>query len=68
MHHEVPGISIPKYVREKLAGFSKEDAPRYSVEVARTLLVEAKPLVNGAYLMPLASMPRFAGDIVEASI
>ena len=29
LHHEVPGINIPKHVREKLAALSPEDAPRY---------------------------------------
>jgi methionine synthase / methylenetetrahydrofolate reductase(NADPH) len=66
LHHEVPGINIPKHVREKLAGLDKEDAPKYGVEVAQRLLVEAKPLVGGAYLMPPASMPHLAGDVVEA--
>ncbi len=66
LHHEVPGIDIPKHVREKLASLDKDDAPKYGVEVAQKLLVEAKPLVNGAYLMPPASMPHLAGDVVEA--
>jgi homocysteine S-methyltransferase len=66
LHHEVPGINIPKYVREKLAGLDGDDAPKYGVEVAQRLLVEAKPLVDGAYLMPPASMPHLAGDVVEA--
>ena len=66
LHHEVPGIDIPRHVREKLAALDKEDAPKYGVEVAQKLLVEAKPLVNGAYLMPPASMPHLAGDVMEA--
>jgi methionine synthase / methylenetetrahydrofolate reductase(NADPH) len=65
LHHEVPGINIPKYVRERLAKLSKEDAPKYGVEVAQNLLIEAKPLVGGAYLMPPASMPHLAGDVIE---
>ena len=66
LHHEVPGINIPEHVREKLGSLNKEDAPKYGVEVAQKLLVEAKPLVGGAYLMPPASMPHLAGDVVEA--
>jgi homocysteine S-methyltransferase len=65
LHHEVPGINIPKHLRERLAELSKEDAPKYGVEVAQNLLIEAKPLVDGAYLMPPASMPRLAGDVIE---
>ena len=66
LHHEVPGINIPEHVRKRLAELSPEDAPKYGVEVAQNLLVEAEPLVNGAYIMPPASAPDLAGDVVEA--
>ena len=67
LHHEVPGINIPKHVREKLAALSPEDAPRYGVEVAQGILAEAQPLVSGAYIMPPASAPDLAGDVLETS-
>lgn len=66
LHHEVPGINIPKHIRETLATLSPEDAPKYGVEVAQKLLVEARPLVGGAYIMPPASAPDLAADVVEA--
>src|SRR5215216_238358 len=66
LHHEVPGIHIPKRVREKLAALSPEDAPKYGVEVAQELLALARPLVGGAYIMPPASAPDLAGDVLEA--
>jgi homocysteine S-methyltransferase len=66
LHHEVPGINIPRNVREKLAELSSEDAPKYGVEVAQNLLAKAQPLVNGAYIMPPASAPELAGDVMEA--
>ncbi len=66
LHHEVPGVNIPKPVRDKLAELSPEDAPRYGVEVAQEILSKAQPLVNGAYIMPPASAPDLAGDVVEA--
>jgi methionine synthase I (cobalamin-dependent)/5,10-methylenetetrahydrofolate reductase len=65
LHHEVPGIDIPRYIRERLAGLSKEDAPRYGVEVAQHVLSKAHPLVQGAYIMPPASAPELAADVVE---
>ena len=65
LHHEVPGINIPEGVRSKLADLSPEDAPKFGVEVTRHLLLKAKPLVNGAYIMPPASAPNLAGDVVE---
>jgi len=66
LHHEVPGVNIPKPVRERLAALSPEDAPKYGVEVAQTILSKAQPLVNGAYIMPPASAPDLAGDVIEA--
>ncbi len=66
LHHEVPGIDIPRHIRETLAGLSPEDAPKFGVEVAQQLLVKAQPLVNGAYIMPPASAPDLAGDVVDA--
>jgi methionine synthase / methylenetetrahydrofolate reductase(NADPH) len=66
LHHEVPGIYIPGHVRRNLAALSPEDAPKYGVEVAQELLAEAAPLVSGAYIMPPASAPDLAGDVIEA--
>jgi methionine synthase / methylenetetrahydrofolate reductase(NADPH) len=66
LHHEVPGIHIPKRVREKLADLSPQDAPKYGVEVAQELLALARPLASGAYIMPPASAPDLAGDVLEA--
>jgi methionine synthase / methylenetetrahydrofolate reductase(NADPH) len=65
LHHEVPGINIPEHIRKKLAELSTEDAPKYGVEVSQNLLVKARPLVGGAYIMPPASAPDLAGDVVE---
>jgi len=66
LHHEVPGVNIPKPVRERLADLSSEDAPKYGVEVAQNILAKAQPLVNGAYIMPPASAPDLAGDVVDS--
>jgi methionine synthase I (cobalamin-dependent)/5,10-methylenetetrahydrofolate reductase len=65
LHHEVPGINIPQRVRNKLAELPAEDAPKYGVELAQNLLVKARPLVGGAYIMPPASAPDLAGDVIE---
>jgi methionine synthase / methylenetetrahydrofolate reductase(NADPH) len=65
LHHEVPGIEIPRHVRERLAALAPEDAPRYGVEVAQNILAAAHPLVGGAYIMPPASAPELAGDVLE---
>jgi methionine synthase / methylenetetrahydrofolate reductase(NADPH) len=66
LHYEVPGINIPRSVRDKLAELSAKDAPKYGVEVTQNLLVKARPLVRGTYIMPPASAPDVAGEVIEA--
>jgi methionine synthase / methylenetetrahydrofolate reductase(NADPH) len=66
LHYEVPGINIPRSVRDKLAELSAKDALKYGVEVTQNLLVKARPLVRGAYIMPPASAPDLAGELIEA--
>ncbi|HEY6713859.1 MAG TPA: bifunctional homocysteine S-methyltransferase/methylenetetrahydrofolate reductase [Rubrobacter sp.] len=66
LHYEVPGINIPRSVRDKLAELSAKDASKYGVEVTQNLLVKARPLVRGAYIMPPASAPDLAGEVIEA--
>ena len=68
LHYEVPGINIPRSVRDKLAELSAKDALKYGVEVTQNLLVKARPLVRGAYIMPPASAPDLAGEVIEAII
>ncbi len=51
LHNEVPGILIPDHVRAamKEAG---EGGIEVGVEMCRELLIQARDLVEGAYLMP----------------
>jgi methionine synthase / methylenetetrahydrofolate reductase (NADH) len=51
LHNEVPGINIPDHAREamKKAG---DKGIEVGIEMCRALLLEAKDLVEGAYLMP----------------
>ena len=66
MQREVPGINVPKHVRDRIAELPKEDVPKYGVELAQEILAKARPLINGAYIMPPASAPELAGDVLEA--
>ncbi len=54
------------FLREKLGALGKDTAPTYGGEAAQNLLVQAKALVNGAYLILPASMPHLAGDVIQA--
>ena len=49
LHNEVPGISIPKEVRERLRQASKP--AEEGLQIAEELLQEVHPLVGGVYLM-----------------
>jgi homocysteine S-methyltransferase len=53
LHNEVPGMSVPAEVRERLrVASSKEAAEQVGVDIAREALVQARDVVEGVYLMP----------------
>lgn len=51
MHNEVPGITIPKSVRDRMRA-AGEHGIREGIAMARELLDQARSLVSGTYLMP----------------
>ncbi len=51
LHHEIPGISIPEKVIEKMLR-AGENAPKVGIEISAELLREIKTSVAGAYLLP----------------
>ncbi|MGB9774368.1 MAG: bifunctional homocysteine S-methyltransferase/methylenetetrahydrofolate reductase [Bacteroidota bacterium] len=51
LHNEVPGISIPERIRERLRN-ARDRAPVIGVEIAGEFLHEIRTMVQGAYLMP----------------
>ncbi|HEY6194992.1 MAG TPA: bifunctional homocysteine S-methyltransferase/methylenetetrahydrofolate reductase [Candidatus Eisenbacteria bacterium] len=51
LHNEVPGISVPEWIRRRLHDAGNE-GQKVGVELARQLLAEARDLANGVYLMP----------------
>jgi homocysteine S-methyltransferase len=67
-HNEVPGMSIPGEIRERmrLAG-SGEDARRMGVEIARQALTESRacPRIRGAYVMPPLGRYDLALQVLE---
>lgn len=53
LHNEVPGMSVPDDVRDRLRNASSaEKAQQVGVDIARDALRAARDLVEGAYLMP----------------
>jgi homocysteine S-methyltransferase len=67
MHNEVPGISIPEWLRKRLAD-ADDDASALAegVEQAQKLSVEIKQVAQGLYLMPPFGSAKIARDIIEA--
>jgi homocysteine S-methyltransferase len=51
LHNEVPGITIPEHVRERMRK-AGERGPEEGQQIAQDLLAEAKDLVQGVYLLP----------------
>jgi homocysteine S-methyltransferase len=51
LHNEVPGINIPDHAREAMRA-AGDKGIEVGVEMCRALLLKAKDMVEGAYLMP----------------
>ena len=51
LHNEVPGISVPDWIRRRLHDAGNE-GQQVGVELARDLLAQCKTMANGVYLMP----------------
>lgn len=67
MHNEVPGMSIPDHLRRAIAECaSDEDARKLGIDLAREFVVKAKPLTQGAYLMPPFGNHKTAEEVMEA--
>lgn len=66
LHNEVPGMSIPEGVRERMrrAG-SGPDARREGVAIAREMLAAVRDRVAGAYIMPPLERYELALEVVD---
>ncbi len=52
LHNEVPGISVPSEIREKLWKYEKvEDQRKAAMEITRKLVTEISSYVNGLYII-----------------
>ncbi len=65
LHHEVPGISIPETIRDRLEG-SKENAAAEGLKIAIELVEQMRPHIQGIYLMPPFNRFDYAAEIIEA--
>ena len=66
LHNEVPGISIPEPLRDRIAS-AGEESPQEGVRIAGELLDELRtvPQLRGAYLMPPFGRYDLAAEIID---
>jgi methionine synthase I (cobalamin-dependent)/5,10-methylenetetrahydrofolate reductase len=66
LHHEVPGMSIPHDIRERMrkAG-SGDEARAEGVRIAQEALLAAKQFAQGAYIMPPFNKVDLAVRVIE---
>ncbi len=66
LHHEIPGISIPEKVRDRMfrAG---DTASQVGIDISAALLREIKSAVDGAYLLPPFKKYDVAVRVLEAA-
>lgn len=66
LHNEVPGINIPKDIRERMASAPKGEGAKYGVEIAQNLASEFSRFVEGLYFMPPFEKYNMVADILDA--
>jgi homocysteine S-methyltransferase len=64
LHNEVPGISIPDAIQERIR-MAGEEAPWEGVRIAVELAEQMRAWANGVYLMPQFGRYDLAAEIVE---
>jgi homocysteine S-methyltransferase len=66
LHYEVPGMSIPNWIHERISKRSTVEAQSAEgVAICVEFLKEAKSMVDGVYLMPPFKKYEMAVDILE---
>ncbi|PLX93399.1 MAG: bifunctional homocysteine S-methyltransferase/methylenetetrahydrofolate reductase [Desulfuromonas sp.] len=64
LHNEVPGITLPEPVRQRMASTSGEEGVRQGMMLARELLAAGRGRVGGWYLMPPFGKVELALDLL----
>ncbi len=66
MNKNVPGVTVPDKLIERLSSAAKEDVPKVAVDIAGELIHDMKDMCQGAHIMPLG-WDKFVPDIIEAA-
>jgi homocysteine S-methyltransferase len=64
LHHEVPGITIPREVRAAMSGAGERGA-EVGLEIAHALLSDVADQVQGTYIMPSFGRYELAAELVR---
>ncbi len=64
LHNEVPGITIPEEIQERLASAGK-DAQTVGFDLARSLVEKARGRAAGIYVIPPFKEPEAALDLLD---
>jgi homocysteine S-methyltransferase len=65
IHNEIPGMSVPDGIRKRMHAAGERGLDE-GVAIAREILQAARPLCQGAYLMPPFNKFEMAGEILDA--
>jgi homocysteine S-methyltransferase len=67
IHHEVPGISIPDPIMARIqAADERGTAREEGIRIAQEILLAARPLVQGVYIMPPFRRYDVAAEVMAA--
>ncbi|MEW5988916.1 MAG: bifunctional homocysteine S-methyltransferase/methylenetetrahydrofolate reductase [Chloroflexota bacterium] len=66
LHNEVPGITIPDALRERMQAAS--DPQREGVRIAQEIVEELRTVAQGVYLMPAFGRYDLAADVLDATL
>ncbi len=66
LHNEVPGMSIPEHIRERMRKVpGGAEARKEGVKIAREMLFSVRDRVQGAYLMPPLGRYELALEVLD---
>ena len=69
LHNEVPGMSVPEPIRERMKKAGSGDAGRLEgIAIAREMLERVKDRVAGAYIMPPFGRYQSALDVIKGIV
>jgi homocysteine S-methyltransferase len=69
LHNEVPGMSVPDAIRERMRKAGGGDGGRLEgIQIAREMLTRVKDRVAGAYIMPPFGRYQLALDVIQGIV